>query len=239
VARPRLGTVVGVTVLAAAAGVGGWVYWNATEKDRVIAEQKRVIAALEQKLDRSWASELVADLKIDGVRGAANGLPPEIAFTFIQYANGSETPVFKQQMTVTGEEIYIDALVVKFERKFVEAGDGLRGKSLLMFRRAFGDHEKPIDGAPLYRQVGEAPIPETLQVDSTPSEFERQIWERFWQLASDPEAARVQGIAVIQGEAPHIKPVQGQVYKLTLRAAGGLDIQPRLPAAVLGDARAP
>ncbi len=224
---------IGLVFVAAAAGVGGWVYWNATAKDRIIAEQKRVIAALEQKLDRSWATELVADIKIDRVDRGADGRAPEIAFTFIQYGAGAETPLLRKQVVVPGEELYIDALIVKFERKFVEAGDGLRGKSLLLFRRAFGDRQEPASGTPLYRQLGESSVPELYQVDAAPTEFEREIWRRFWELASDPDKARELGIAVAQGEAPHIKPVVGQVYKLTLRAAGGLDVQPRLPAAVL------
>ena len=152
-------------------------------------------------------------------RGATSLIAKEV--------RGAQIDMLSQTLTPE-ERDHVD------ERKFVEAGDGLRGKSLLLFRRAFGDQQKPADGVPLFRQLGEAPIPDVLQVDSTPSEFERGIWARFWELASDPDLARSQGIAVVQGEAPHIKPVVGQVYKLTLRAAGGLDIQPRLPAAVLG-----
>ena len=36
-----------------------------------------------------------------------------------------------------------------------------------------------------------------------------------------------------------MKAVQGQVYKLTLRAAGGLEMTPRLPAALVGPPEAP
>jgi hypothetical protein len=224
--------------MAALAAFGAWFYWNHTEKDRVIAEQQRVIAEIGKKLDHAWSNELVADVKITALRKDASGRPL-IDLTFTQYAPGTEDPTFQKAMTVFGEELYIDALVVKFDRKFVDAGDGLRGKSLLLFRRAFGDQQKPVDGIPLFAVKNETQIliPENLQIDAVPSEFERKIWTQFWDLANDPDKAKVQGVAVAQGEAPHLKPALGQVYKLTLKASGGLDMVPRLPAAVLDQGR--
>jgi len=218
----------GALALLAIAGLFGYWLWKNGEKDRTIAEQRRVIAELGVKLDRAFAAELVGDLRVDVVRAE----PPTIEGTFYQYAPGTETPVFKRRVQLAGHEVYIDALVVTFERKFVEAGDGLRGKSLLLFRRAFGDLQKPVDGTPLFRTDDTTSIPEVAQVDPMPSEFERNLWARFWDYANDPRRAAEDGIRVAQGEAPHIKPVPGQVYKLTLRSAGGLEISPRLPAAV-------
>lgn len=218
----------GAVVVVAVLGAIGYWFWRQTDKDRKIEEQRRVITELEKKLDRAFATELVGDLRIDAVR--AN--PAEIDATFFQYAPGTETPIFARRLTVPGTEIYVDALVVTFERKYVESGDGLRGKSLLLFRRAFGDLQKPAEGVPLFRTEGNSPIPEVAQVDAAPTEFEKNLWTRFWDDANDSARAAADGIHVAQGEAPHVKPLTGQVYKLTLRVAGGLEMMPRLPAAV-------
>lgn len=212
-------------------GVGGYIFWRVTEKDRLIERQKRVIAELERRLDRVWAEELVADVVVHAVEDGRMDLE------FIQYRPGTEKEAFRKRMTLPGEEFYIDALVVRFERAFVEQGDPLRGKSLLLFRRAFGDRQAPTDGVPLFRQSNDSPIPEAVQVDAAPSEFEREIWSRFWEIANDPRRAAEHGIRAAQGEAPHIRPVPRQVYKLTLRASGGLEITPRLPAPVVGVTR--
>lgn len=217
---------VGVVLSGALLIAGLYAYWRLAEKDRVIAAQKRVIVELERKLDLTWATELVGDLRVNSV---ADG---HMSVTFIQYTPGTETPRFTRTMSLPGEEVYIDALVVSFDRKLVEAGDGLKGKSLLLFRRAFGDRQRPTDGVPLFRGDDSSVIPEVAQVDATPTEFERDLWTRFWTYANDPRAAAQAGIRVAQGEAPHIKVVAGQVYKLTLRSSGGLEILPRLPAAV-------
>jgi len=226
-------------LLGALLVAGLFLYEGATEKDRQLAEQRRVIAALELRLDRSWAEELVADVRVDALTRLPDSGQPEMTLTFAQYAPGTETPALRKTMTLPGEEFYIDALVVQFDRKLVEEGDGLRGKSLLFFRRAFGDRQKPVDGVPLYRETNATriseDIPDTLRVDPRPSEYERQVWTRFWTYANDPAQATQAGIRVAQGEAVHTRAVRGQVYKVTLSAAHGLGLVPRLPGAMVGE----
>jgi hypothetical protein len=232
-------TLLSIALLVALVGVGflGWQWYRKEgEKDRTIEEQKRVIAELGVKLDKAWAEELVADMRVNSLSKSDKG-EPQMNLTFAQYAPGTEKPVMQKTMTIPGEEFYVDAFVAKFDRKLVEEGDGLRGKSLLVFRRVFGDRQKPVDGVPLYRKSNEVDlvVPEQLQVDAKPSPFEIQLWSKFWTYANDPKAASEAGVRVAQGEAPHVKAVSGQVYKIVLRASGGLEITPRLPSAMVGD----
>lgn len=194
-------------------------------------ESRRIIAELERKLDRAWSAELVADIVVHSVDGG------KIDATFVQYSNNNEVPAFERRLTLHGEEIYIDALVAQFDRGLVEANDGLRGKSILLFRKAFGDRQEPANGIALFCATDDSLIPAVAAVDSEPSEFERKLWSRFWDIANSPALSTQLGVRVAQGEAPHVKAVAGQVYKLTLRAAGGLEITPRLPAAVVGSGR--
>ncbi len=57
------------------------------------------------------------------------------------------------------------------------------------------------------------------------------IWNRFWELANDPEEARKLGIRAAHGEAPSMKMMKDKIYKLTLRASGGLSFeQAEMPA---------
>ena len=46
-------------------------------------------------------------------------------------------------LTLDGDEIYVDTLVIKFEDDFVMAGDALKGKALMLFRRIFTDRKRP------------------------------------------------------------------------------------------------
>jgi hypothetical protein len=236
-ANPRRGIITalitsGPLILLTIIAVYFWREYHA--KDRIIAEQKQVIRDLGIKLDRAWAEELVADVRVDAMEKDTAG-QPVMVLHFVQYRAGTEVPAFSRELRLPGSEFYIDALVVKFERELVEAGDGLRGKSMLLFRRAFGDRQNPADGISLIRGDGASPVPQEMQLHvAAPGRYEEELWAQFWELANDPTRAASRGVRVAQGEAPHMKAVPGQVYKLTLRASGGLDITPRLPAAVVG-----
>ncbi|HJZ88896.1 MAG TPA: hypothetical protein VKN99_27175 [Polyangia bacterium] len=214
-----------LAVVLVGSGVGGLWYYESRKQERVIGE-------LRQRLDRLKADQLVADVAVLGQTRGQDGTTVT-KLSFVEYKPQSGETLLSKSFDVRGEEFYIDALVVRFEDKFVEMGDGLRGTSVLLFRRAFGNQQKPDEGVPLFT-VGDGhdPIPDPLKVPGTEDAFQRSLWARFWSLANDPDAAKKAGVRVAQGEAPHVLAKPHQVYQLTLRAAGGLEIKPRVPAPV-------
>jgi hypothetical protein len=145
-------------------------------------------------------------------------------FTFVELDKDKEDlPLDEPRLfSVRGDVIYIDALVVKFDDQYVEAADPLRSTSLCLFRRVFGENQKPADGFVL-DPVGSRPA--AYQNGREPSKFEQQIWARFWQYANDPELAKKTGIRAAHGEAPYLKVVPGKRYKMELRASGGLSFE--------------
>jgi hypothetical protein len=94
-------------------------------------------------------------------------------------------PTSRRSLTnrVRCDEVSIDALVIKFEDTFVTAGDALKGKALLLFRRIFTDRRRPADGDVLGR---EGQMPQSYAAERAPTAFERELWARFWELANDP-----------------------------------------------------
>jgi hypothetical protein len=217
--------VFGVLVLVAAAVAGLWAWEH--------HKQAVVIKELNARLDRLKAEELVADVAVLGQEKGSDGTTLT-KLSFVEYRPNSNEQLFSKTFEIKGEEFYVDALVVRFDDKFVEIGDGLRGKSLLLFRRAFGNQQKPDDGTPLFNTGPDEknPVPAGLAIPGAPSEFEKGLWSRFWTLANDPEEAKKVGVRVAQGEAPHILARPHQVYQVRLRATGGLEIRPRLSEAL-------
>src|SRR5262249_10213165 len=57
-----------------------------------------------------------------------------------------------RELTLDGDEVYVDTLVIKFEDDFVMAGDALKGKALLLFRRIFTDRRRPAEGEVLDKE---------------------------------------------------------------------------------------
>jgi hypothetical protein len=128
-----------------------------------------------------------------------------------------------RELTLEGDEVYVDALVIKFEDTFVTAGDALKGKALLLFRRIFTDRRRPADGDVLDR---EGQMPQSYAAERAPTAFERELWARFWELANDPEEAKRRGVRALHGEAVSTRLRKDLVYTITLRATGELAIQP-------------
>jgi hypothetical protein len=136
----------------------------------------------------------------------------------------------QRTMELRGEEVYIDTLVIKFEDHFVEQGDPLKGKALLLFRRLFTNRIKPDDGCVLDRSG--AP-PEIYASRSTPSTFERDLWSRFWEVANNEQLAKQAGVKAMHGQAVYGKLVPNMVYTLLMRSTGEVILPaPKEPQAV-------
>lgn len=128
-----------------------------------------------------------------------------------------------QLFTLVGTKAYIEASVIKFEDRYVEQGDVLRGTSIVLFRRLFGEYQNPSDGFPLDTSGSR---PAAYDRGSVMSPFERRLWADFWDYANDPQKARGAGVRATHDEAPSIELRLGKTYRIELRASDGLSIRP-------------
>ena len=103
------------------------------------------------------------------------------------------------------------------------AGDALKGKALMLFRRIFTDRKRPSEGEVLDK---EGQIPQSYAAERAPTAFERELWARFWELANNPEEAKQRGVRALHGEAVSARVRKDRVYSITLRSTGELTIQP-------------
>lgn len=222
-------------VLGAMVSLVGYGAWEARRalraRDEALAAKDRLIAQKEQDLQRlKTALQLIkvdhrlARLEVLDQRPSADDsdrLETTVSFTEL---GPEEIPLGRpQSMTIAGDVAYVDALVIKFEDRYVEQGDVLRGTSVCLFRRLFGEFQQPSQGHPL-DTVGSRPA--AYSPGHEMSELEQELWRQFWQYANDPAEARRLGVRAIHGEAPFIKLQPGSAYRIELRASGGLTIVP-------------
>lgn len=147
-------------------------------------------------------------------------------FRFVE-VNREGRPIDQPRtLTVDGDKVFLDALVVKFDDRFVEEGDPLRATNLCLFQRAYGEQQAPADGFRLDAE-GEQPAPYRSGGRMTP--FEQELWASFWEYANDLEKSREAGIRAAHGEVVYLKVVPGVRYKVTLRASDGLSMTPEGP----------
>jgi len=196
------------------------------EKDRQIERLKMAVKLL--KVDHRIAQIVVTDQR--RVPGTGQLLT---RFRFVEVDDQGRPLEEPREFTIEGDVVYIDTWVAKFADEYVESGDDpLRSTSICLFRRIFGERQRPEDGFPL-DPIGSRPIAYSRGTEM--SELEKQLWASFWDYANDPKKAAAAGLRAVHGEAPSIQLRKGMLYKIILRASGGLSIVPeKLPAAVAG-----
>lgn len=206
------------------------------EKDQLITKQTATITELNQdleqkkaeiqrletalrlhKMERRLARVSVLDVETD----------PQTKKTYAQIEFLELTPEGEpvgeaRRFRIEGELVYVDYWVVKFEDKYVENADLERGTSICLFNRIFGEFQKPTEGFCL-DEPGRRPGPYAR--GSVMSEFEKKIWDDFWQIANTPQQAAELGIRALHGDAVSIKVKKGKTYRIMVRASGGPEIE--------------
>jgi hypothetical protein len=118
-----------------------------------------------------------------------------------------------------GGTVYFEALVVKFDHEKVAGGDPENPQSLAVFRRVFGEHQAPEAATDVAANAA------TLLALNGPLAGEGRRWEQFWQMVEDPEEAARYGVRSAQCEAVGAPLKRGQIWEVTLDAAGGLNLK--------------
>jgi hypothetical protein len=132
----------------------------------------------------------------------------------------------------TGSLVYFEALVIKFAQQYVGEGDAERGASLAMFRRIFGDCQAP-ESAPDLDRAARPPITQA----GPAAALQDELWAKFWELVDDPQLAAKYGVRVAQCEAPAVPLQPGQMWEVSLDAAGGLNLRQIAHADIPGGGR--
>ncbi len=223
--------IIRTSVLGAALTVGGYgVYRFVSDRDlrRTIAEMEQIQAEMQERLavreamiERLNRSERLAHLHVVGQQLDPDGTVADTELLFIELDEGG-TEIARQEFTVPGDMVFVDAWSVKFHPEDVAEGHPMRGQTLLLLQRIYSDQMAPRHG---YALDVPGAIPPAYATGEA-AEFEQRVWEHFWDLATNPKAAEALGVRVAQGEAVY-KPVrQGDVYELKVDATGGMSLVP-------------
>jgi hypothetical protein len=130
-------------------------------------------------------------------------------------------PLPPKYFTFSGNLIQFQSLVVRFEDKFVAAGDRFKGKSVYLFWKVF-----MLDGPRTQEfsitRVDE--IPGGYKIPGKASGFENRFWRDFWRFAFDEQMAKNAGVKSVQIEAPGSVFIPGYLYTIHIEHDGGLRI---------------
>ncbi|MFH1265614.1 MAG: hypothetical protein ABIK89_07785 [Planctomycetota bacterium] len=191
--------------------------------DEELIASREQIERLETAVRLLKVDYRVAQIDVLGQEGSAEQGDLVTRFSFVE-VDGQGTQLEKPRvLEVKGDMVYVDSWVVKFTDEYVEMGDPLRSTSICLFRRLFGETQKPSEAFEL-DPVGSRPA--AYRNGGKMSDLEQEIWSKFWEYANDPVKAEKVGVRAAHGEAPFQKLVPGKRYKVLLRASGGLTFVP-------------
>lgn len=222
--------VVFLSILVVAGWVGLTVYDKFYGKDADLNEERKLRREAEAKVDALKAvvqhltsEERKADLVVLDQRPDAGGVM-RTTLLFQEYGkDGSSLP--PKLFTIEGDQAHVDALVIKFQGKYVQDRDPLRGRSIALFTRLFDSKTPAEKGIPIDDPDH---IPAIYKgADPRVSEFEQQLWRDFWKLANDRAYREQMGVDVSQGTQGksvfwQFRP--GILYTLSLQADADLNL---------------
>ena len=198
----------------------------------VYTRRAREIRLLNQVIERLSADSRIAEVLVTGVaRDPVTGAV-QTTIKFIEY-DTARKPLAPRYFTFSSNIIQFQSLVIRFDDYYVKKGHPLKGKSAFIFMRAFALHNK---GAECFDINTANDIPSGYRIEGNDLGPQQRLWQRFWDYALDPQAARSEGIKNAQIEAPGTKFVPGILYTLKIEHDGGMrvDAQP-LPRILSGE----
>lgn len=187
-------------------------------QQKQIGQQAQQIKKLDTALQLLKVDQRVAEIEVlDQTRNNRG----EVATSRIRFTEvNQEGQAIGQPKTfeIEGDVVWIDTWVATFQDKYVESGDPLRGASICLLKKIFGENQAPVDGYPLDEDGGR---PLAYAQGGGMSDLEADIWANFWEYANNPDKAEKAGLRTVHGDGPHIKVREGMLYKLQLRSSGG------------------
>ena len=187
---------------------------------------------LREVIDRLSADSRVAEVLVTKSEFDEAAKKVLTTIKFLEYDTKGR-PLPPKYFTFQGNVIQFQALVIRFEDKFVRAGDRLRGKSACLFMKAFVLDETRTQ---VFEINHPREIPSGYKLPGEPSPFEARLWREFWNYALDPDARHRAGVKNAQLEAPGSLFLPGTIYTLRIEHHGGIriDTQP-IPAVLKGE----
>ncbi len=170
---------------------------------------------LRQVIERLSADSRVAEVLVTKSEFDEANKKIFTTIKFLEY-DATGKPLPPKYFTFQGNMIQFQALVIRFEDRFVRAGDRLRGKSAFLFLKAF-----VLDGqnTQVFEITKPREIPSGYKVVGGESPFEARLWAEFWNYALDPQARHRAGVKNAQLEAPGSSGSARTVLSIRMRSS--------------------
>jgi hypothetical protein len=196
-----------------------FLYREHTAAERATAALNDENLQLRMVVDRLTDEHRVAQMLVINQK-IVNG-QPQTTLLFAEDAR-NHTTLPPKRFTILGNQVHLDAMVIKFEHDFVKQNDPLRGHSIALFTRIYGNQQSPDQGSTIDTP---GKIPGYYQgTDPRVSTFETALWNNFWKLADDESYRKQMGVRVSNGQSVWWPCEPDRLYTITIESDGGLNV---------------
>jgi hypothetical protein len=152
---------------------------------------------------------------------------------FVEYDRDGR-PLPAKAFTIDGDLARVDGVVIRFDGKFADEYDALRGQAVALLTRLFGEDQPPEKALSIDPRND---IPHVYRGDGPKvTEFERTLWQQIWRLAEDEAYRKEMGVRVVRPAAVRTRFQPDRLYTLALETDGGLHVSSRPLQGVYRDA---
>jgi hypothetical protein len=124
-------------LLVLSGSLGLWIYQERFSSSVEVARLQRKNEMLQQVVQRLGDEKRVAELLVTEQKNDSSG-NLQTTLLFVEYTRGGES-LPPKLFTIEGKRAHVDAMVIKFDQHFVAEGDPLRGHSIALFTKIYGD----------------------------------------------------------------------------------------------------
>lgn len=185
-----------------------------------ITKTIRENSLLKKIIERLTAESRIAEVLVTDVKFDRKARKTYTTIKFLEYDTKLK-PLQPKYFTFSGNIIQFQSMVIRFGDFYVKRGHPLKGKSAYLFMKAFTLTDK---GAEVFgiNKINEIPV--GYEVEGAKNNFEKRLWQKFWQYALSPKEAKRIGIKNAQIEAPGTKFIPGYIYTIKIEHDGGMRI---------------
>jgi hypothetical protein len=214
------GQISAILILTLAGAAAYYVHTWHDAAERRLREAEARNQQLQQIVGRLSAERRVAEVLVTEQSRSGDGVLHTDLLLVETSHDGAALP--PKAFRVDGDQVHIDAMVIKFDRHFVQEGDPLRGHSVALFTRIYGDAQAPATATFIDRP---GTVPDVYRGSSDQvTTFETSLWRDFWRLFDDEEFRRSKGVRVANGQGVWGPLIKDRLYTVTLESDGGLNL---------------
>ncbi|MEM7816658.1 MAG: hypothetical protein QXZ20_01955 [Candidatus Aenigmatarchaeota archaeon] len=183
----------------------------------------------EEKIFKKIIERLTATSRVAEVVVTKTNYDPKTkkTYTTIKFLEYDTTlvPLEPRYFTFSNNIIQFQALVIRFDDFYIKRAHPLKGKSAYIFMKVFSLTK---EGLEAYDINNIKEVPSGYRIFKTKNNFEKKLWEKFWDYALNPKKRTKIGAKNLQIEAPGTKFLPGFRYIIKIEHIGGLriDVEP-------------